>query len=96
MSRLKRLLHGFRADPCNTQQTPVQPCKPVAQHLHTVQQASGYEPIPGDIQKLIAKVMVVCECPESDREAFADDWRQDHEGIERGLRHLADFYGRGQ
>lgn len=96
MSRLKNLLHGFRANPCNTQQIPVQPCKPVAQHLHTVQQASRDEAIPGEIQTLIAKVMQLQDCPEYDRQAFAADWRQDPEGIERGLKHLADYYGRGQ
>ena len=50
-------------------------------------------PLPSEIQALIAKVMQLRDCPESDREAFADDWRQDPEGIERGLKHLADFYG---
>ena len=40
MSRLKKLLRG--ATPCtgNTQQIPVQACKPVAQHLHAAQQAA--------------------------------------------------------
>lgn len=52
-------------------------------------------PIPGEIQALIDKVMALRDCPESDREAFADDWRQDPEGIELGLRHLADYYGKG-
>ncbi len=53
-------------------------------------------PVPGEIQNLIAKVMALRQCPESDREAFSDDWRQDPEGIGRGLRHLADYYGRGR
>lgn len=54
---------------------------------------SQWLPVPGEIQALIDNVMALRDCPESDREAFADDWRQDPEGIERGLNHLADFYG---
>ncbi len=38
MSRLKALLRVARARECNTQQTSVQACKPVAQHVHTTQQ----------------------------------------------------------
>ncbi len=39
MSRLKRLLHVANPSMCNTQQNSVQPCKVVAQHTHTAQQA---------------------------------------------------------
>ena len=49
--------------------------------------------IPAEIRMLINRVMVVRDCPESDREAFAQDWRDDPEGTERALRHLADYYG---
>lgn len=50
-------------------------------------------PVPGEIQALIDKVMALCNCPEIDREAFADDWRSDPEYTEQGLKHLADYYG---
>ena len=49
--------------------------------------------IPAEIRILINRVMELRDCPESDREAFAQDWRNDPEGIERVLRHLAEFYG---
>lgn len=51
------------------------------------------KPIPPEIRLLIDRVMKLRECPEADREAFAEDWRADPEGIERGLRHLVAFYG---
>ena len=38
MSRLKRLLHASAPNTRNTQQIPLQACKAVAQHVHTVQQ----------------------------------------------------------
>ena len=41
MSRLKRLLRCCTPSPCNTQQNPVQTCNPVAQHMHTAQQAES-------------------------------------------------------
>lgn len=49
--------------------------------------------IPAEIRMLINRVMVIRDCPESDREAFAQDWRDDPEGIERALRHLANYSG---
>ena len=94
MSRLKGLLRVAGVSTETMQQTPVQACNPVAQHMHTAQRASRDGPIPGEIQKLIAKVMELRECPESDRQAFADDWRRDPEGVKRGLMHLADYYDR--
>lgn len=51
------------------------------------------KPIPPEIRLLIDRVMRVRDCPAEDREAFAADWRNDPEGIERGLRHLVDYYG---
>lgn len=45
MSRLKRLLHVATPSTCNTQQTPVQRCRDVAQHVHTAQQAGLDEAI---------------------------------------------------
>lgn len=50
-------------------------------------------PVPGEIQALIAKVMQLRDCPETDREDLAYDWRTDPECTERALKHLADYYG---
>jgi hypothetical protein len=49
--------------------------------------------IPPEIRLLIDRVMRLTDCPETDREAFAEDWRSDPENVERSLRHLADYYG---
>lgn len=38
MSRLKTLLRVANPSTCNTQQPLLQPCKAVAQHVHTTQQ----------------------------------------------------------
>ena len=40
MSRLKSLLHVATPSTCNTQQSPVQVCSPVAQHTHSTQQVA--------------------------------------------------------
>lgn len=49
--------------------------------------------VPGEIERLIGQVMRLRDCPDADREAFAADWRQDPEGIEQALKHLANHYG---
>lgn len=65
----------------------------IREHKAELIEALRFVPVPGEIQKLIAKVMALRGCPESDGEAFADDWRQDPEGIEQALKHLANHYG---
>jgi hypothetical protein len=51
-------------------------------------------PLPGEIEQMIDRVMQLRDCPESDRQAFADDWRENPQEVERGLRHLAKHYGK--
>lgn len=93
MSRLKNLLRVAGASTETAQQDRVQVCNPVAQRLHAVQQATSTKPIPERIRLLIATVIQLIDCRDSDRQAFADDWRPNPEGTERGLKHLADYYG---
>ena len=52
-----------------------------------------FSPIPAEIRRLIDRVMKLRDCPESDREAFADDWRTDPDYTEKALKHLANIYG---
>jgi hypothetical protein len=50
-------------------------------------------PVPSEIQALIDRVMRALDCPESDRHAFTQDWRDDPTGADSALRHLAAYYG---
>ena len=66
MSRLKRLLHDAAPSTCNTQQTPVQPCKAVAQHMHITQQAQE------ELRDLVLEVMALVDEPQADWQGYID------------------------
>ena len=76
MSRLKRLLHVSNPSTCNTQQVHVQPCKAVAQHMHTAQQVLLHvvPASPSNTQQTSGIVFefTVSTDPDHDDEAFQE------------------------
>lgn len=66
----------------------------IREHKTGLIAALRFLPLPGEIERLIDSVMQLRDCPESDRQAFADDWREGPAEVERGLRHLAEYYGK--
>lgn len=48
--------------------------------------------IPVEIRQLIGTVVLLLDCPASDREDFARDWLGDPEAIEASLRKLVEYY----
>lgn len=98
LDRLKVRISEKSADPIATKATEgafVPFVAPLSAPLRQISAANEVKPkaIPPEIRLMIDRVMILRNCPEEDREAFAEDWRGDPDGIERGLRHLVAFYG---
>lgn len=101
LDRLKAKISERDAEPIATKATKgafvpfVAPCSTPSRQISAANDGELL-PIPVEIRQLIDRVMKLRACPESDREAFAEDWRAEPDAAEAALRHLADYYGRLQ
>jgi hypothetical protein len=98
LDRLKVRISEKSADPIATKATEgafVPFVAPLSAPFRQIAATTVAKPraIPPEIRLLIDRFMRLRDCSEENREAFAEDWRANPEVIERGLRHLVDFYG---